>query len=364
MVTNKRKKRLRRLFVVFIGLLILSFYLLYRSFVESYDNNIYAAFSTLEDLYPNLKVSKELFIASFDFNFQWYFYFALIGMLLIIIYIYYTITHSYQTYSKDVAHIIQEIDRNEFVASSLEGELSLLEEKIYSYKIRNDVLQEKSDREKKELSDYIENIAHQLKTPITSIRLNEEMAFLAEDLSVLENNKSSFERLDSLFDSFMKLARLEKESIQFQLELSTINSLLDAVGEACQPILKNVELIRNDCDFSFYYDEQWLVEAFYNIIKNCVEENVSKISIDAYVNNEMVHILIKDNGKGIDSQDLPYIFNRFYRSSKNKKKGVGIGLALTKEIVDRHHGFINAYNDDGAVFDLSFPILDIKEKVI
>lgn len=364
METNKRKKQLRRLFIVFIGLLVLSFYLLYRSFIESYNQNVYAAFTELENLYPNLKVSQELFIASFDLSFQWYFYVVLTGIIVIAIYMYYTITHSYQTYSKDVAHIIQEIDHNEFVPSSLEGELSLLEEKIYSYKIRNDLLQEKRNKEKKELSDYIENIAHQLKTPITSIRINEEMAFLTENLSILKKNKASFKRLDNLFDSFMKLARLEKESIQFQFELSDMKSLMDAVEEACQPLLKNVVLIRKDCEISFYYDEQWLVEAIYNIIKNCVEENVSKITIHSYFNNEMIHILIQDNGKGIDENDLPYIFNRFYRSAKNKKKGVGIGLALTKEIVERHHGFINAYNEEGAVFDLSFPILDIKEKVI
>lgn len=364
MVTNKRKKRLSQLLIVFIVLLVLSFYLLYDSFLMSYNNATSNLLHSLNNIYPEMTIPSQLFKDNLDFTFTGYFYLVVTFLVLILLGIYYIISNSYADYSKDIKHIISEIEHDEFVPSTLEGELSILEDKIYAYKKRNEKLIEKSIEEKKELSDYIENIAHQIKTPIASIRLNEELALLSKDSSLLENNKVSFERLDHLFDSFMKLARIENDSVHFQLELGTMDELLEELKQLCLPIIKDTQLIINQCDISFFYDQQWLLEGMYNIIKNCVEEGVSRVYIEPYYNKEMIHIIIRDNGKGIDEQDLPYIFNRFYRSQKNKKKGVGIGLALCKEIVLRHHGFINAYNDDGAVFDISFPLLDIKEKVI
>lgn len=364
METNKRNKRLKIIFFIFVVLLILSVYMLYTTFLASYNNAISSFLWDIQGYYPEITVPEQLFKDNLMFEFSWQLYFLLFFLVLCLLVMYYYISQSYKAYSKDIQHIIKEIDQNEFTPSTLEGELSLLEEKIYSYKKRNDKLMEKRELEKKELSDYVENIAHQIKTPIASIRLNEEIASFSRDITVLEKNKSPFDRLDHLFDSFMKLARIENETIHFELEVGSMNQLLEDVREQVLPLLENTELKIESEDIHFYYDSQWLSEAIYNIIKNCIEEGVSLVNIQTYCNSEMNHIVIRDNGNGINEEDLPYIFNRFYRSKKNKKKGVGIGLALTKEIVVGHHGFISAYNDDGAVFDLAFPILDIKEKVI
>lgn len=364
METNKRKKRLRTLFIILFGLLCLVFYLLYESFKTTYSRSIYNFLDSLESVYPEIKIPSELFQNNITFDLNWIFYLAIGLLIIVVVCIYYLTVNSYKSYSQDVLHIINEIDNNEFTPSVIEGELSLLEEKIYSYKKRNDKLIEKGIMEKKELSEYVENIAHQIKTPIASIRLNEEVAIMSNDTHLIEKNKASFERLDVLFDNFMKLARIENDTIHFELEEGTMSDLLTNVKEHTIQILNNTELKVKTCDVKFYYDEQWLSEAIYNIIKNSVEAGVSIIQIDSYYNKEMIHIVIKDNGKGINEEDLPYIFNRFYRSRNNQKKGMGIGLSLTKEIILRHHGFISAYNEDGAVFDLSFPFLDIKEKVI
>lgn len=364
METNKKNKQLKIIFFIFIVSLGLCFYTLYTIFLYSYNEATYNFLNDIQDLYPEVTIPKALFTNNFTFQLTWQVWVLIFIVLVCLFMIYHYVSHSYQSYSKDVQHIIQEIDTDEFTPSILEGELSLLEEKVYFYKKRNEKLLETNEREKKQMSDYIENIAHQLKTPISSIRLTEEVALVSNNPSLLEKNKSSFERLDNLFDNFMKLSRIENETIHFHLEVGSMNELLDDVYQQVLPLLKKTKLEIKSCDTQFYYDIQWLSEALYNIIKNCIEEGVSVIEVDTFSNHEMNHIVIRDNGKGIHEDDLPYIFDRFYRSKSNKKQGIGIGLALTKEIVEKHQGFINAYNENGAVFDLSFPVLDIKEKVI
>lgn len=364
METNKKNKQLKLVFLILTLTIVLCFYVLYTTFIEAYNHSVSSFLYDISEVYPEVTISQKLFMDNFSYEFSWQLYLLIILLVVCLIFLYYYISHFYKAYSKDIQHIIEEIDHDEFTPSTLEGELSLLEEKIYYYKKRNDKLIEKSIKEKKQLSDYIENIAHQIKTPITTLRLNEEMALLSKNSALLEKNKSAFERLESLFDNFMKLSRIENDTIHFELEVGSMTELLDEVYEQVLPILKETRVNIESCDTEFYYDNQWLCEALYNIIKNCVEAGASLIEMKAFYNNEMNHIIIRDNGEGINEEDLPYIFDRFYRSRKNKKQGAGIGLALSKEIVEKHHGFISAYNDNGAVFDLSFPLLDIKEKVI
>ena len=364
METNKRRKRIRFVFLCFVVCLVLSFVLFYLSIVDSFNSSANSLLLDIQRVYPEVTIPSKLFLNNMRFNIGWQFYFLAFFMFLCLLFIYNYVQNSYKSYEKDINHIIKEIDQDYFTFSTMEGELSLLEDKIYQYKKRNDQLIENAVKERKQLGDYIENIAHQIKTPITSIRLNEEMSLMSKDTQYIENNAVSFERLDSLFDNFMKLSRIENNTINFEFEVGSVNDLLDNVKTQVAPLLKDTELFVKESDLSFFYDEQWLSEAIYNIVKNCIEEGVTKIDIESYANNEMIHILIKDNGKGINEEALPHIFERFYRSDKKKKQGVGIGLALSKEIVVRHHGFINAYNEEGAIFDLAFPVLDIKGKVI
>lgn len=364
METNKKSKRVKYIFLIFSIVLVWFFYYCYDLIKDMYEVQTYEFINIMKGLYPEIDIPTSLLDSSFQFVIPsgvWVF----VGVLVLtLLWMYYYISSYHRAYKKDIQHIIEQMDNDEFVPSSLEGDLAVLEEKIYAYKKKSFQLAENNEKEKKQLSDYIENMAHQIKTPIATIRLNEEMSEVTHDLSLLEKNKVSFERLDSLFDNFMKLSRLENETIRIELEEGTVKELFDEVLEQVSPMMKDVKIEFEDCDVHFHYDLEWLSEAVYNIIKNDIEEGVSEIQVSSYYNQEFLHILIHDNGKGIDEVDLPYIFNRFYRSQKNKKKGIGIGLSLCKEIVEKHHGFITAYNDQGAVFDLAFPYLDIKEKVI
>ena len=87
------------------------------------------------------------------------------------------------------------------------------------------------------------------------------------------------------------------------------------------------------------------------------------LDIKVYQNDSLIKILIQDHGEGIDEDDLHHLFERFYRSQQNQKEGVGIGLSLAKEIIEKHHGIINVYNNQGAVFELIFPKFLAKRKV-
>ena len=363
MVTNKYKKNVRRLFVLFVVSIVCFFAFFYQSMQQVYSSKVYYFINNLRIMYPEVDVPSALLSNILQFQItplMWLLGFIAVALLILM---YYYIHSFHKAYSKDINRIIDQMDEEDFIPSSLEGELSLLEDKIYAYKKDVTSLREKSYKEKRELSDYIENIAHQIKTPIASIRLNEEMAELSHNTELLKDNTASFDRLQQLFDNFMKLSRIENDTIHFNLEIGSIEELMNEVEEIVSPILGKTILSISTHDESFFYDKEWLSEAIYNIIKNCIEEKVTKIHIETYSNNEFIHIKIKDNGKGIDEEALPHIFERFYRANK-QKNGHGIGLAVVKEIIMKHHGYINAYNEDGAVFDLAFAKLDVKEKMI
>lgn len=355
METNRQKKKIRIIFIILEILFLVSIYFIYDMFV-----NLYTTYTnTFNDYYflnnKDILMESDIFVIIV-------FIVIVFTLWLWIGYLY--ICHIMKKNNQHILHIIDEINNNEFVPSVLEGEYGLLEEKVYNIKKNNDRYVEALENEKQEMSDYIENIAHQIKTPITSIRLNEEILNIKHPDILLEKNQQSFQRLDNLLESLLKLTRLEHNSIHFDLQLKDLNSLIESLIMDIQPLLNDIELQIKIEDCQFYYDEQWLKEALYNIIKNCIEEKVTKITLTNKVYRNTLQIIIKDNGKGIKEEDLPHIFERFYRSIEKKKNGNGIGLALCKEIIEKHHGHIHVYNDEGAVFEISIPLLDIKEKVI
>lgn len=356
METNRQKKIITTIFMVIEIWFLVSIYFIYQYYLDLYSYNM----SIIEDHFSIL--NNQYSFQNSNFSFTLIFIVVLFSLVLLSGYLY--ICYIMKRHNQHILHIVDEINNDEFVPSVLEGEYGLLEEKVYNIKKNNDHYVEALEKEKKEMSDYIENIAHQIKTPITSIRLNEEILNMKQRDVLLEKNQQSFERLDNLLESLLKLTRLEHNSIHFNLQLKDIRSLFEYVCREVQPLVNDIEFDVSIEDCMFYYDEQWLKEALYNIIKNCVEEKVTKISLSNQVNRNTLQIIIKDNGKGIKDEDLPYIFQRFYRSVEKKKNGSGIGLALCKEIIEKHHGYIHVYNDHGAVFEISIPLLDIKEKVI
>ena len=247
-----------------------------------------------------------------------------------------------------------------------EGELSILHSEITKMMLRireqNDALR----KEKEHLANSLADIAHQLRTPLTSVNLI---------LSLLENNpeenerkaliweiKELFEQMDWLLTSLLKISRLDAGIVIFQREQINVTHLINT---ALHPFLIPMELRGTDTQIDvpkgiiIQGDPGWLSEAIQNILKNCIEsagEN-GKIEIVCRDNPLFSEITIHDSGAGFEKDDLPYLFDRFYRGKNPNASGYGIGLALCKMIITRQGGTITAKNhpQGGAIFTIRFP---------
>lgn len=272
---------------------------------------------------------------------------------------------------KSIAQISDQIDLvlhnadHLYIGKSDEGELSILQSEITKMTLRireqNDALK----KEKEHLADSLADIAHQLRTPLTSVNLI---------LSLLENNpdknerkaliretKELFVQMDWLLTSLLKLSRLDAGIVAFKSEQIDVNTLINA---ALHPFLIQMELhgiaVQKDVpkDITIRGDSGWLSEAIQNILKNCIEsagEN-GKIEIACTDNPLYTEITIHDSGAGFEKQDIPRLFDRFYRGKNPNATGYGIGLALCKMIITRQDGTIIAKNhrQGGAVFTIRF----------
>lgn len=273
---------------------------------------------------------------------------------------------------KSIAKISDQIDlvlhntEHLFIGESDEGELSILQSEITKMMLRireqNDALK----KEKEHLADSLADIAHQLRTPLTSVNLI---------LSLLENNQDENERkellreteellvrMDWLITSLLKLSRLDAGIVVFQSEPINVNAL---VSTALRPFLIPMELhnitvqIDTPKGMIIQGDLGWLSEAIQNILKNCMESvgNNGMIEIVCTDNPLFTEIVIHDSGAGFNKEDLPTLFDRFYRGKNSNASGYGIGLALCKMIIIRHGGTITAKNhvEGGAIFAIRFP---------
>lgn len=284
-------------------------------------------------------------------------------------------TAAFFAFTKDrynsIAQISNEIDRvlhndeHIFINETEEGELSILQSEITKMTLRireqNDALKQ----EKTHLADSLADIAHQLRTPLTSASLI---------ISLLKNNPEECERkillreaedlfvqVDWLLTSLLKLSRLDAGIVVFQREYINIEKLVNA---SLRPFLIPIELrgismeIKIPKNAAIYGDFGWISEAVQNILKNCIEnagEN-GNITIICEDNPLFTEIIIHDSGNGFEKQDMPYIFDRFYRGKNTNTAGYGIGLALCKTIIKEQGGTVTAKNHpkSGAVFLIRF----------
>ncbi|WP_312280450.1 HAMP domain-containing sensor histidine kinase [Oscillibacter sp.] len=252
-----------------------------------------------------------------------------------------------------------------FIGEASEGELSILQSEITKMTLRireqNDALK----REKKHLSESMADIAHQLRTPLTSVNLIlsllENNADEKERKAMIRETKELFVQMDWLLTSLLKLSRLDAGIVVFQREKIDVHTL---ISSAVHPFLISMELhniaLQMDVPKGMFIqgDDRWLSEAIQNIFKNCMESagDDGKITIACEDNPLFTEIMIHDSGAGFAKEDLPCLFDRFYRGKRAGATGYGIGLALCKTIIARQGGTITAKNhpQGGAVFTIRF----------
>ncbi len=246
-----------------------------------------------------------------------------------------------------------------------EGQIGLLKTELI--KMTN-ILKEKVEllnNEKIFLNNTISDISHQLKTPMTSLIILNDLMY--EDLpketkiEFLDKMKSQLNRMEWLVKSMLKLSKVEAKVINFEKKEVKINELIKrSVAPSLIPMeIKDIKLsISGDENTSYRGDINWSSEALVNIIKNCVEHTPQGGKIDINYNQNPLYseVVIKDSGEGIDKKDLPHIFKRFYKGKTSKEDSVGIGLAMAKSIIESQNGdiYVESEKNKGPEFHIIF----------
>lgn len=279
---------------------------------------------------------------------------TLILFILILSIIFFKYNHSESKKINEITKYIEEINRGNYklnIEENTEDELSILKNELYKITIMLKEVAENSQKDKTTLKDSLSDISHQIKTPITSILIILDNILSDENMpedikkDFIKDIKREIINIKFLVESILKLSKIDSNSIKFIKKEVFIK---DIINEAVKNVsmlseLKNIEIIvSGDDSIKTICDLKWQVEAITNILKNCIEHSYEnrKIYINYNQNNMYTELKIEDNGTGIDAKDLPHIFERFYKGKNSSSDSVGIGLALSKSIIESNNGYI------------------------
>ena len=274
---------------------------------------------------------------------------------------------------EELSDYLEQVNMGKAVVLSVSGEdlFSKLEDEIYKtvtflYQTKDAAVQAKND-----FAENLSNIAHQIKTPITAISLSlqtlSEMPMKKEyEKDRMEQIKKQLNRLIHLEESLLVLSRLDAGTLMFQKEDVDVFTLLVLAADNLQELFADSGTfidIPESGEMAVTADLNWTMEAVINVMKNCMEHNAGGTVHCSYGQNPLyTEILIWDEGDGFAKEDIPHLFKRFYRGKNAdaggniRGSGIGIGLALSKEIIEHQNGTIRAKNlpDGGACFEIRF----------
>lgn len=290
------------------------------------------------------------------------------GTVSLGIYLIYVITQE-----KKIAEIneyIKQINNKNYILKIEEnnnGELSKLRNELYKTTVLLKETAEISEKEKENLSTAIADISHQLKTPLTSIRIM--LDNIQDDPDMEKEVREDFLReiskqidwISSLVVSLLKIAKFDAGTIKMENNEINAKNLIDNIisNLAILMELKNIEIITNvDEKATFIADYKWQQEALTNILKNAIEHSKQNSRIYITVENTslFLKIIIKDEGSGIDKEDLKHIFQRFYKTKNSSENSIGIGLPLAKAIIEQSNGYIKVETKygEGTSFEVKY----------
>lgn len=394
MKNKKKYSKLIMFTLITFGIIILLNVMLYYHVNKNYNNKIVNIISTIKEKYPEIKDDEIFGIIknnvkintfnrySFDLDgivlikenktiFVSYFIILLfIYLIICLVYVIIIINNDKRKEKEinEVIKIIEEINNKNYsfkMKDINEEDLSLLKNEIYKTTIMLNEISEISKKDKKELEESLEDISHQLKTPLTSILIMIDTLLDDEDMDqntredFLRNMKREVMNINFLVKSILKLSRLDTNTVKF---ISKKESVKEIINEAILNVsllsdLKNVKIETNLSDSFITCDYKWQIEALTNILKNSIEHSYenNKVLIESSENNAYVKITIKDFGSGIAKEDINHIFERFYKGKDSDYDSIGIGLALSKSIIEKQNGKISVESsDDGTTFTIKY----------
>lgn len=225
----------------------------------------------------------------------------------------------------------------------------------------------KENREKAFLKNTISDISHQLKTPLAALNIYNGILEEAEDIEQVREfvylSERELDRIETLVQNLLKITRLDAGSMVFHKEEENISEIIKDIelhfAYRAETEGKSIVVSGAD-DATFFCDRDWMTEALENLVKNALDHTKKgdRITIEWSCFHTLLQIEVKDNGCGIHPEDIHHIFKRFYRSRFSKdSQGLGLGLSLTKAIVEAHGGTIEVDSEIGAgtSFMMNFP---------
>ena len=293
---------------------------------------------------------------------------TLFGLISLSVYLVYVINQEKKI--KEINAYINQINNKNYtlkIKDNKDDELSKLRNELYKTTIILKEAAENSKKEKEELSTALADISHQLKTPLTSIRImldnindNPDMAEDVRNDFILEISKQ-VDWISSLVISLLKIAKFDAGTIKMENEKIDVQKLISDVIDSLAILIevKEIKIETNiDNNASFIADYKWQKEALINILKNSVEHSYqgSKILITAENNSVFLKIKIQDYGQGINKEDLKHIFERFYKAKNSSEDSIGIGLSLSKAIIEKNNGYIKVDSElgKGTIFEIKY----------
>lgn len=269
----------------------------------------------------------------------------------------------------DITRTIEQINKRNYeldIDSISEDELSILKNEIYKTTITLREAADNSNADKLNLKKSLEDISHQLKTPLTSIlvMLDNIIDDPEMDAEVREEFIRSIKRetvnINFFVQAILKLSRFDSNTIHFIKEKTDLRALIDDVVQNVSALcdLRNITVaVEGECSAAIVCDCKWQTEAITNILKNSVDHSCDGGMVHIHCSQNTVYSMIEitDFGEGISEKDLPHIFERFYKGDNASPDGIGIGLALSKSIIEEDNGTVSVDSDEnGTRFKIKY----------
>ncbi len=366
---------------LFVMFLILNIYE-YKTYTKNFNNKISAIVTLVKDKYPEItdkeiieiinsnKQSDDSFFLKYGIdidnkavlleNDKSYHTFLIINMSFLIITIaslcilYFRYNYKRKNDIKDIIKYIEQINRRNYeleIDTISEDELSILKNEIYKTAVMLKEAALNSNKDKLNLKKSLEDISHQLKTPLTSILVLLDNLIDEPDMdSSIRNDfiidiKRNVININFLVQALLKLSKFDANTVHF---IRKENDLEMIVKEAIKNVstlcdLRNINIKLNTLENAkVECDAKWQIEAITNIIKNAIEHSKDNSSIIINIDNNRVYSKIEviDFGDGISKRDIKHIFERFYKGENATSNSIGIGLALAKTIIEEDKGTI------------------------
>ena len=219
--------------------------------------------------------------------------------------------------------------------------------------------------ETKKNEEFISDISHQLKTPLAGLRLYCEMENSASPSEHTEKELQLIERMENLIQKLLRLEKIKSDSYVMDFQIYEVRDIVEEMLSEFFHLFPS-KSYSVDGRSKLRCDKSWLSEAIGNIVKNASEhtDEDGAIHIDIKDSSHSTTIDISDNGGGLSDEEIPNLFTRFYRTADAPPSGAGIGLAITKAIIEKHHGIIGVENKNGGLLiSICIPHIDGYEAI-